>query len=571
MLRLEDGARRDVSIINGTITLPDLPGYHILTLGDRDLTLAVAPSACWQVSDALGQRRVWSLAAQVYSLRGGDTDGFGDFRALANFAEQSAHAGAQAVAISPVHALFAADPDRYGPYAPSTRLFLNGLYADTSSFAGADDSGHMDDRLIDWPAAAAEKWRRLRQAFELFQAEDGDAQDDLQRFLAEGGDSLIAHARFEALDARFRARGIHGWQNWTGGFADVASPQVSAMRPDDPDVAFHIFVQWLADRSMAAAQSRALSAGMSIGLIADLAVGMDGAGSHAWSRPDDILTGVGIGAPPDLLGPDGQNWGLTTFSPHGLRQSGFAPFLATLRAAMRNAGGVRMDHIMGLSRLWVVPNGAGAGEGAYLNYPLDDLLNLIALESSRHRAIVIGEDLGTVPAGFRERIAAAGILGMRVLWFERTEPGGFLPPELYSSDAAAMTTTHDLPTIAGWSKGHDIDLRAGVDHDIARAEAGHKERRSDVKRLNAALARRPAPDGERLPLVDAAIDFIAATPCPLAIIPVEDMLGEVEQPNLPGTIDEHPNWRRRLPSDDIFLRPDFTRRAARLTRARGPA
>lgn len=568
VLRLEDGTRHDTSILDGAIRLPSVPGYHDLSLGDGHVTLAVAPPTCWQMHDAVGPRRVWSISAQVYSLRGGDTDAFGDFRALARFAEHAAQVGAQAVAISPVHALFAADPQRYGPYAPSTRLFLNGLYGDTSSYIAADTTCQADS-LIDWPAASALKWQRLRTAFAVFRAEAGARRDDFQRFVAEGGESLLAHARFEVLDARFRAQGVDGWQNWTGGYADAASPNVHAIRPDDPEVAFHLFVQWLADCSMAKAQLQARGAGMNIGLIADLAVGMDGAGSHAWSRPGDILTGVGIGAPPDLLGPDGQNWGLTTFSPRALRHAGYAPFLATLRAAMRNAGGIRLDHVMGLRRLWVVPDGAGAGEGAYLNYPMEDLLNLIALESTRHRAIVIGEDLGTVPEGFRERIAAFGILSMRVLWFERTARGGFLAPERYPANAAAMTTTHDLPTIAGWWKGHDIDLRAGIDRNTARAKAGHRERRIDRRRLQAALARHEGSGGEPRPLVDAAIDYIAATPSPLAIIPVEDMLGKVEQPNLPGTTDEHPNWRQRLPPGDIFERSDFARRAARLTRVRG--
>ena len=236
------------------------------------------------------------------------------------------------------------------------------------------------------------------------------------------------------------------------------SPPFAASHRDE--VLFHEFLQWVADRSLAAAQARAREAGMRIGLVGDLAVGMDPTGSHAWSRQRDILLGVAIGAPPDLFNPRGQDWGLTGFSPRALEDGGFAPFIATLRAALRHAGGLRIDHAMGLSRLWLVPEGADPAEGAYLTYPLTDLLRLLALESARHNAIVVGEDLGTVPAGFRETLDQDGVHGMRVLWFERGENNSFAAPQTWDAAALAMTTTHDLPTVAGWWSGTDIAARA---------------------------------------------------------------------------------------------------------------
>lgn len=566
--QLEDGTRRPATLRDGQLVMPDETGYHTLSIGDQVIAVAAAPETCWQIRDVVGHSRLWGTAAQVYSLRGGSTAGFGDFKALAEFAGQAGHAGADVLAVSPVHALFASDPGRYAPYGPSTRLHLNALYADLTDFGLSEPDDGASGDLIDWPRAATRKWHRLHEAFEALSK--FPAQDAAFRSFVQGADaSSIAHARFEALDARFRAQGLHHWRDWTGGYADAKSAAVAALSAEDKEVAFHLFVQFLAERSLAAAQDEARKAGMVIGLISDLAVGMDGAGSHAWSQPDDILTGVGIGAPPDLLGPQGQDWGLTTFSPRALRTSGFAPFLATLRAAMRHAGGIRIDHVMGLKRLWVVPNGAGATDGLYLNYPLAEMLTLTALESQRHKAIVIGEDLGTVPEGFRESLSDRGIMGMRVLWFERTEHGGFTPPDTWQVDAVAMTTTHDLPTIAGWWDASEIAWRERIDGNAEQAEQARSEREAEKPKLIEA-ARDAGIEASENKMVDAAIAYVAESACQLAIVPAEDLIGAAEQPNLPGTTDEHPNWRRRLPSGDLFARPDVERRTSQLTRMRSP-
>jgi 4-alpha-glucanotransferase len=304
---------------------------------------------------------------------------------------------------------------------------------------------------------------------------------------------------------------------------------------------------------------------MRIGLISDLAIGMNGAGSHAWSRQRDILVGASVGAPPDYYNANGQNWGLTAFSPHALIAGGFDPFLTTLRAVLRHAGGVRIDHVMGLMRLWLIPEGALPTEGAYVSYPAEDLFRLTALESLRHRAIIIGEDLGTLPYGFRERLAGDGIAGMQVLRFERDAHGFFRSPESWRPSAVAMTVTHDLAPTAGWWRGHDIDARASLAASspaFADAEALEAERRARATdrhflwgalcHAGAAGGEQPTPDAPKS-VVDAAVRFTASTPCGLAILPLEDALGMTEQPNLPGTIDEHPNWRRRLPGDACAL------------------
>ena len=569
----EAGRHHDIVVDDGG-RLPAIadPGYYSLLIGDRDIGLAVAPRQCFRVSDAAPGRRLWGPAVQISALRDDHGGDFGDFATLAAAATAFSARGADAVAISPVHALFPADASRYSPYAPSSRLFLNALYADPGSI-GEPALSAPQPGLIDWAAAIPARMAALRTAFDR----RGDAvRTAVAAFTQAGGDDLERHARFDALHAHFFARtGAHGWQDWPAEFHDASGAAVAAFAGAHADeIEFYRFVQYLADQGLAGAQAAAKAGGMAIGLITDLAVGMDAGGSHAWSRPSDLLSGLSIGAPPDLLGPDGQNWGITGFAPHALARSGFAPFIATLRSALRHAGGIRIDHAMGLARLWVVPDGKSAADGAYLTYPLTDQLRLLALESHRAGAVVIGEDLGTVPAGFRPAIADKAVLGMQVLWFERDDEGDFTPPAAWRADATAMTGTHDLPTAAGWWRGRDLDWAAR----LGRSDQEKERTQRDLDRTRlwqafvaAGAATEPAPaldDGDRV--ADAALVYVGATPAPLVIVPVEDVVGLVEQPNLPGTIDEHPNWRRRLPDTTTTLlgQPAIASRLAALETAR---
>jgi len=546
----ESGRRLDCPVTDASLCLPHEPGYY--RLADSGTSFAVAPHRAH-----LPDRPIWGIGAQLYALRGGTSAGFGDFDALASFCEQAAGTGADAVAISPVHALFEAEPRHISPYAPSTRLWLNPLY--TTLGHKMRDIG---TRLVDWPAAADRKWRALRQEFAR-----QEASPALDEFVRAGGERLLAHARFEVLDARFRAQGHGGWQSWPAEFRDPSSASVRSLGANDRDVRFQLFLQWRADESLGAAQSRARNAGMAVGIVTDLAVGMDPGGSHAWSAPQEVLRNLTVGAPPDIFNAKGQNWGLTTLSPHALAQNGYGGFIATLRAAMRHAGGIRLDHAMGLERLWVIPQGAGAADGVYLRYPLRALLSLIALESERHRALVVAEDLGTVPTGFREKLARAHMLGMRVLWFERDAKGAFLPPAAWDKCAAALSTTHDLPTLAGWWSGTDLAWRRRLKTDPAPHKA-ERERARDRKKLwrmlkHAGVAKGALPSDPQL-FADAAVAAIARTPAPLKLIPIEDFVGERQQPNIPGTIDEHPNWRRRLASMAPIAGRSAKRRAAML-------
>ena len=551
-------------------------GYHRLRCGGREIALAIAPARCVTTGDVAPGERMYGLAVQLYALRRRHDLGFGDAGALSEFVAGAARAGAHAVALSPTHSLFAADPYHYGPYSPSSRLFLNPLYADPALALGTErpaTAAQETDGLIDWPTAARAKYAQLRDLFEDFvKDENGAAARDFASFVRAGGDRLREHALFEALHRHWLAASDPKW-HWRDWPADWRAPSGAAVgrfaAAEARTISFHMFLQWLAARSLAAVQHQAREAGMHIGLIADVAIGMSPGGSHAWSRQQDLLPDLSVGAPPDPFNMRGQDWGLTTFSPRALTASGFEPFLVTLRAAMRQAGGVRIDHVMGLARLWIVPRGAAPAEGAYLSYPVDDLLRLLALESHRHRAIVIGEDLGTVEPQFRQRLARAGIAGMDVLWFQRDRKG-FLAPDEWRRDAVAMTSTHDLPTVAGWWSGADIATRAalGLADEACEPKARARDRAAlwrAFRKAGVVATARPR-STEATPAVDAAIDFTARSPSRLALIPIEDVLGLTDQPNVPGTVDEHPNWRRRLdrPVAEIFDAPDVQARLARL-------
>jgi len=606
-LVFEDGAVRDVQLADGSqarAVLPglDCPGYHRLELGERELTIAAAPRRCFTIGDVAPDERIFGVTAQIYSLRRAGDGGIGDLGAVSALAAACGRHGADALALSPVHALFAADPGRFGPYSPSSRLFHNPLHADPSQIFGArrlraaverariaDEMQRLEQlELIDWQLAASAKMALFRALFESFEATDlpasppGELATQYSRFRAEGGELLVEHARFEALHGvRLRQeRGAWSWRSWPPEWRDPSSPAVAAFAAEHArDVEFHIFLQWLAERSLATAQEACRRAGMRIGLISDLAIGMDSGGSHAWSRQRDVLVGATVGAPPDYYNANGQNWGLTSFSPHALIAGGFAPYIATLRAALRHAGGLRIDHMMGVTRLWLIPDGAPATEGAYVAYPSEDLFRLIALESLRHRAIVIGEDLGTLPHGFREQLDGQGIAGMQVLRFERDDYGNFRAPDSWRPSAVAMPSTHDLPTTAGWWAGHDIETRARISGSLSKSEiaAERAERVESRHFLWGAFRHARVAEGEEPPpeateaVADAAARYTAITPCALALLSLEEALGVLDQPNLPGTVDEHPNWRRRLPggAGTLLDAPRATPRLEALRRRRG--
>ncbi|HEY1075750.1 MAG TPA: 4-alpha-glucanotransferase, partial [Fontimonas sp.] len=546
-IRYEDGTAQDLQL-DLDQPLPALPiGYHQLVCGDgRVLDIAAAPQRCFTIDNiaAVPQRKLWGLATQVYALATTGDGGIGHFGSVAALARAAAAGGADAIAISPVHAGFDAYPDHYGPYSPSSRFALNPVYADplavfdaafvqtalTSAGLDAEYALLESLELIDWPRATRARARLHRALYAQLRNSSLPARADFEAFRRDCDPSLLAHARFEALHRHFIERDppLYDWRRWPDGYDDASSPAIeryAAQHADEID--YHLFLQWLADRSLADAQRQARAAGMAVGLIGDLAIGTDAAGSHSWSRRSDMLMGVSIGAPPDMLNAIGQNWGLAAMSPRALRRNGYATFIELLRRNMRNVGGIRLDHVLGLHRLWLVPDGGRPTEGAYLQFPFDDLCRLVALESWRHRAIVIGEDLGTIPEGFRKQLAARGILGTDVMWYVR-EHGLYSDPRRWPSTAVAMASTHDLPTVAGWWQGRDLQWRDALKlyAEDDSAEAARAERQIDKAALWAAFVHAgivdgPAPDDmSTLEIATAAAAFIGLSQAPLALLSI---------------------------------------------------
>lgn len=588
-LMLGDGSRRPLDYAEWTLAPVDEPGYYAIEVNGHALTLAVAPETCPTVEDVLPQARkgekVWGSAVQIPSLRATEPRPFGNFADLAEAARLLGEKGADAVAINPVHALFPGWGHDFSPYSPSSRLYLNTAMGDPALIGlpplPSDPPREADAdaaALIDWEAALPRRLAQLRTVFA------GLGASTRARIAAENaahdadcGGGLTLQAIYDALDCRYRPKGARGWQEWPKKYRTPSGKAVARFAKEHAEeVEFHLFAQWLSRASLAAAQSAALEAGMAIGLVADLAVGVHTGGSDSWALQGAMLEGLTIGAPPDPLGPLGQNWALTTFSPAGLRRTGYAPWIATLRTALSLTGALRIDHAFGLARLWVVPEGEHSSAGAYLAYPFEDLLRLAALEAHLAGALIITEDLGTAPHGFAQAIAEKRMSGMQVLWFERAADDGFIGAADYSPGAVAMTGTHDTATVAGWWTGRDLDWAEQLGRLPQGTTREDAESRRDWDRglLWASLTHNESPRppaSDPAPVLDAALRHIGHTPCPLAIAPLEDLLGEVEQPNLPGTVTEHPNWRRRLaaPLSEMLDDPQVQARIAALDAARG--
>ncbi|ROM54512.1 4-alpha-glucanotransferase [Pseudomonas rhodesiae] len=577
-VHLEQGETLELRL-DGNAVLPGVIalGYHQVQINDQTFTLAVAPTHCYSVAEAVDCQpaRAWGISAQLYSLRRLNDGGFGDTLALEHLARAAAERGADALAISPMHAMFSADPQRYSPYSPSSRLFLNSLYASPACILGerevrnaiealgiADELHDLEQLdLIDWPAAAQAKQRLLRALYEDFRHGHHPQHADFLSFRQTGGEALENHCRFEAVQAMRDAAGESlDWRHWPAEWRTPQSPALATFAEEHrEEVGFYAFAQWLIARCLERAQQAARGSGMGVGLIADLAVGADGGGSQAWSRQDELLANLTVGAPPDILNRAGQGWGISAFSPEGLKRHGFRAFIEMLRANFAHAGGLRIDHVMGLQRLWVIPMDASPKEGAYLYYPVDDMLRLLALESHRHQAIVLGEDLGTVPDGLREKLIGRSILGMRVLLFEQGHDGQFKPILDWPDNALATTSTHDLPTLNGWWHSRDIDwnIQLGL-IDAPTVEQWSEHRLRERQALRQALSQDPQNFVDEIRnetdhMIDASVRYLGHTRAPLVLLPLEDALGIEEQANLPGTTDTHPNWRRRLPGEAASL------------------
>ena len=549
------------------------PGYHTVTLQTGATSvLIITPGRCWVPPAMAEGQRLWGIATQLYLLRSQNNWGIGDYADLEQLIEVLAERGADVIGLNPLHAMFLDDPEHASPYSPASRLLLNVLNIDIANLPELADCADAlalvaapafqerlaacrDAALVDYTTVSALKIEVLERLFAAFQADpDAERQRAFEQFRRDRGAAFERNCLFQALRAHFAAQGAEraDWHNWPPEYRDPASPAVARFARDhEALVTFRIWMQWLADRQLASAADAAAAAGMAVGLYRDLAVGADPSGAETWAGQRAVVPGAQVGAPPDIHNTAGQDWGLPPFHPRALREEAYASFIELVRANMRHAGGLRIDHVMALQHLYWVPQGQSAAFGAYVRYPMNDLVGILALESHRNRCLVVGEDLGTVPEGFRERMAEVGILSYRVLFFEMDEQG-FLPPARYPELALAVVGSHDLPTLRGWWEGADIALRYGL-HLIADpndVRAAQEQRARDRGQLLEALRREglisPEHEEDTEAVVEAAHRFLARSRSGLAIAQIDDLTGEVDPVNVPTTSDEHPNWRRRL-------------------------
>ena len=512
-----------------------------------EASLIVCPDRAWQ-GGATAPQRMWALAVQLYGVRSARNWGHGDFTDLLALVDLAADLGAAAVGLNPLHALFDDRPAEPSPYFPSSRLFLNPLYIDLEAvpeFSGPQPAGLADSiarlrstTMVDYPAVAEAKHQALELAYANFrQAGTPERRDAFDRFRRDRGTALARFACFELLRRKFDAP----WWDWPPLWRDLDAAALDELRrTEDADLSFFEYVQWLAHEQLDRCRRRARERGLPVGLYLDIAVGVRRDGFDAWCDQDAIVPGMAIGAPPDALNRSGQDWGLAAFNPVAIEERRFEPYRRMLQASMRYAGAIRLDHVLGLKRLFLVPDGLSPEHGAYIRCPFEALLAVTALASVESECIVIGEDLGTVPENFRAALADWGLWSYQVMLFERTPDGDFCPPQAYRENALITFATHDLPTFAGWREMRDLSVKQAL--GMAAGETAD-ERQAAL----GALARTLGQHGSE-PFGFASLTrFLADAPSRLLVVSMEDLLGVTEQVNLPGTIDSHPNWRRRLP------------------------
>src|ERR1700736_197014 len=485
----------------------DLPvGSHRLELTDAASVTETAPLLVTPPKAFGGDfDRGWLLAVQLYGVRSKRNWGIGDFSDLEGLIELAGHLGADGVGLNPLHALFDDRPGDCSPYSPNSRLFLNPLYIDVdrvSEFKSSVLAGSSD-------------------ALALLKASE-----------------IVDYACFEALRHRFKKP----WWEWPEEWRRPDEAKCASLRegPDAGEIEFVEFVQWTADRQLRGCRDLATRLGMKVGLYLDVAVGVQSDGFDAWNEQVAISRHLAVGAPPDPLNTVGQNWGLAGFNAAGLEIQSFQPFREMLQASMRYAGAIRLDHVLGLKRLYLVPRGFAAKEGVYVQMPFEALLAVTAQESVAHRCVVIGEDLGTVPEGFREQMRDWGIWSYQVMMFERDDQGRFRGIDHYSSNALVTFNTHDLSTYAGWRSFSDLKLKRSLGIDPGESD----DARWHALTMLSDVLRQHAIDDHDL---YAVVGFLARAKSRLLAVSLEDLLGVIDQPNIPGTVNEHPNWRQRLP------------------------
>jgi 4-alpha-glucanotransferase len=588
-------------------------GYHKLTVARKRrkspyvMTLIVTPKACFKQAEIEGGKKMWGPSVQLYTLRTQHNWGIGDFGDLKQLVADIASRGGDFVGLNPIHSLFPANPEGASPYSPSSRRWLNILYIDVSSvpeFSLSIDaqqkvgSAEFQQRLqkareahwVNYSEVADLKLSVLPMLFAEFKARHLDKNSDRAQaflnFVEEGGESLVHQAAFDALHAVLHAEDSNtwGWPVFPEQYQKFENAAVQKfIEQNQEKVQLYMYLQWIADVQINEAQALAEEKGMSVGLYRDLAVGVADSGSETWADEGNLIMDASIGAPPDVLGPLGQNWGLPPLNPQALQATGYDAYIKLLRANMKHCGALRIDHVLGLLRLWWIPKGENATKGAYIYYPVEDMLAILALESHRHQCSVIGEDLGTVPDEIVGILRDAGVHSYKVFFFETSEDdGGFISPAHYAEQSMSALCTHDMPTLRGF--WHCDDLKMGKELGLYPNEeqlqglfADRLECKQgilDSVRWHGYLPEGIGHDAQFVPmdsyLAEALQMHVAAGSSTLLSVQLEDWL-EMDKPvNIPGTVDEYPNWRRKLSMnlDEVFAHEGVNRVARNLTEVR---
>lgn len=588
-------------------------GYHQLTVIRKrrrhpyQVQVAIVPQQCYQAPALTAGEKLWGPSIQLYSLRSEHNWGIGDFGDLKLLVSEMAQRGADFVGLNPIHALFAANPEAASPYSPSSRRWLNTIYIDVTSVAefslceaaqervGSRDfqqrieqarqSDWVDYRLVS--ELKLEVLSLLYQTFNQRHLQTGSQRgQDFLAFVEQSGESLTHQATFDAIHCQQQndAGSVWGWPVFDEAFQHFNAKGSQAFLLDNKDqVQFFKYLQWVAIGQLEEAQALAKTHGMKIGLYRDLAVGVADSGSETWSDEGQLVLSASIGAPPDVLGPKGQNWGLPPWHPRHLQQDGYQGFIELLRANMKDCGALRIDHILGLLRLWWIPRAGEAGQGGYVNNPVDDLLGLLALESHLAQCSVIGEALGTVPDEIKQQLLDAGVYAFIVYFFEQSkQDGGILSPEHHQPKSIATLCTHDMPTLTGYWHCQDLKMgqEFGLYDDPELLKRLYDERLADKQSILNSLhwhQRLPSHvghDARYVPmdttLALALHQHLALGASSLMAVQLEDWLGMELPVNIPGTVEEYPNWRRKLSVtiEDLFNHQHVESLALTIDRAR---
>ncbi len=595
----------------------DLPwGYHTLEVVRKRrkapyvMKLIKTPKSCYKQPELDEGKKMWGPSVQLYTLRTQHNWGIGDFGDLKQLVSDIASRGGDFVGLNPIHSLFPANPEGASPYSPSSRRWLNILYIDVSSvpeFALSAEAQKIvgsaefqqrlqnarDSHWVNYTEVSKLKMNVLPLLFEEFKKrhlDEGTSRAEaFLSFVELGGESLLHQAAFDALHGELHARDpeVWGWPAFPEEYRRFDNQAVSEfIRRNKDQVHLYMYLQWVADIQIKEAQVLAQDKGMSLGLYRDLAVGVADSGAETWADDGNLVLDASIGAPPDILGPLGQNWGLPPLNPQVLQATGYEAYIDLLRANMKHCGALRIDHVLGLLRLWWIPKGEDATNGAYIYYPVEDMLAILALESHRHQCSVIGEDLGTVPDEIVEILRDAGVHSYKVFFFETSEEdGGYLSPAHYTPQSMAALCTHDMPTLRGFWHCDDLKMgkELGLYPDEKQLEALFDNRLKSKQGIldsvawHGYLPEGVGRDAQYVPmdsyLADSLQLHVAAGSSALLSVQLEDWL-EMDNPvNIPGTVDEYPNWRRKLSMnlEQIFAHQGVNRIAQKLTEVRAKA